>query len=526
MSEYSSRQTTSSETSDQALLRGDDAQKELWQRISSWHPDNPDDAFPFSVRLQKEHGWIASFTAKAIEEYRRFLFLSQVAGHVVCPSEDVDQVWHQHLTYTRSYWDDLCAKVLRAKLHHQPTKGGRSEHQLYTDLYSKTLASYESWFGEQPDERFWPCSLERFASKDVQRVDRRKYFVIPRPNLPMPSEVLAAISVRLREIPLWHRRKKIVGFGLVALLAPAAIPFGPLDWVGPDFLKWYAFVVVGAIIAAFVLRHVLWPDEPELADNVDYSEAACLTGNWKLAVNAVLAKLLASKQATAVVQGTTTQFLLNGTERPTGSDFEKRVIQALDQPSSLTLSEVHHEMQESGERLEESLRQRGLLPGNASYALAPRLFSSLLMVVVGIIGVAKVSVGISRGKPVGFLVLMLIVPSILAVWFLLRPRLTASARRWLRQQQSDRAELMKDVGDESRSPEQIALGTALFGAAALAGTQFMPLKTAWQSNRGEPGSSGCATAGCGANACGGAGGGGGCGGDGGSGCGGCGGGGD
>lgn len=224
MSEYSSRQTTSSETSDQALLRGDDAQKELWQRISSWHPDNPDDAFPFSVRLQKEHGWIASFTAKAIEEYRRFLFLSQVAGHVVCPSEDVDQVWHQHLTYTRSYWDDLCAKVLRAKLHHQPTKGGRSEHQLYTDLYSKTLASYESWFGEQPDERFWPCSLERFASKDVQRVDRRKYFVIPRPNLPMPSEVLAAISVRLREIPLWHRRKKIVGFGLVALLAPAAIP--------------------------------------------------------------------------------------------------------------------------------------------------------------------------------------------------------------------------------------------------------------------------------------------------------------
>lgn len=524
MSGYSSRQTTPWDASHQALIRGNDSQQELWRRLSSWHPDNPDDALPFSVRLQKEHGWTASYTSKAIEEYRRFLFLSQVAGHIVCPSEDVDQVWHQHLTYTRSYWDELCAKVLRQKLHHQPTKGGRSEHQLYTDLYSKTLASYEAWFGEQPDKHLWPCPQERFASKDVQRVDRRKYFVIPRPKLSMPSEVLAAISVRLREIPFWHRRKKIFGFGLVALLAPAAIPFGPLDWVGPDFLKWYAVLVIGAIIAAFVLRHILWPDEPELDDNVDYSEAACLTGNWKLAVNAVLAKLIASKQATAVVQGTTTQFLLNGSERTTGSDFEKRVIQALDQPSSLTLSEVHHEMQEAGEKLEESLRQRGLLTGNASYALAPRLFSSLLMAVVVIIGIAKVSVGVSRGKPVGFLILMMIVPCILAVWFLLRPRLTASARRWLRQQQSDRVELKNDVGDESRSPEQIALGTALFGAAALASTQLMPLRTAWQGNRSEPGSSGCATAGCGTAGGGGAG----CGGDGGGGggCGGCGGGGD
>lgn len=487
--------------------------------MSSWHPDNSDDALPFSGRLQIEHGWTAGYTARAIEEYRRFLFLSQVADHVVCPSEDVDQVWHQHLTYTRSYWDELCAKILRQKLHHQPTKGGRSEHQLYTDLYFRTLASYEAWFGRPPDKRIWPCPQERFASKDVLRVDRRKYFVIRRPKLAMLSEVLAAISVRLREIPRWHRRKKIFGFGLVALLAPAAIPFGPLDWAGPDFLKWYAFVVVGAIIAAFVLRHILWPNEPELSDSVDYSEAACLTGNWKLAVNAVLAKLIASKQASAIVQGTTTQFLLNGMERPTGTDFEKRVIRALDQPSSLTLSEVHNEMQESGEKLEESLRQRGLLTGNASYALAPRLFSSLLMVVVAIVGVAKVSVGISRGKPVEFLILMLIVPCILAMWFLLRPRLTASARRWLRQQQSELSDLRSDRGEESRSPEQVALGTALFGVAALMGTQLMPLRTAWQGNRIEPGSSGCATAGCGGNG----GGVGGCGGDGGGGCGGCGG---
>ncbi|MFN9717072.1 MAG: TIGR04222 domain-containing membrane protein [Planctomycetota bacterium] len=519
MSESSSRQTTPSVTSPPSLIHGNDWQHELWRRLSSWHPDNVDDALPFSVRLQREHGWTVSYTAKVIDEYRRFLFLSQVAGHVVCPSEDVDQVWHQHLTYTRSYWDDLCAQVLRKKLHHQPTKGGPSEHQLYMDLYSKTLASYELWFVEQPDERVWPCQRERFFSKDMQRVDRRKYFVIPRPDLALPAEILAAISDRLRETQLWHRGRKIMGFGLGVLLAPAAIPLGPLDWAGPDFLKWYAVILSGAIVAAFALRHILWPNEPELQDNLDYCEVACLTGKWKLAVNAVLAKSVASKHVTTVVHGTTIQFLLDGTERLAESDFEGRVIQSLDQSAGRTLSEVHHDMREFGENLEESLRERGFLTGNAFYGLAARLFSSLLMAIVALIGFVKVGMGIVRGRPVGFLVLMLIVPCVLAVWFLLRPRLTASARRWLRRQQSDLAELKQDRGEESRSPEQIALGTALFGVAALASTQLMPLKTAWQGDRGTPGSSGCATVGCG-------GAGGGCGGDGGGGCGGCGGGGD
>jgi uncharacterized protein (TIGR04222 family) len=491
-------------------------QNDVWNRLMLWHPDEPGSFYSFSHRLQHENGWTRVYTEKAIEEYRKFLFLSQVADHIVCPSEDVDQVWHLHLTYTRSYWEELCGNILKRPLHHQPTKGGRSEHELYVELYKRTLASYERWFGSSPDRLLWPSASERFTPKDVQRVDRAKYLLVRRINLQSPAW-FGGVSNRLQEILEWPRTTKVAGFGLAFLLTPAVIPLGPLDWAGPDFLKWYSFVLIGGVIAAFLLRHILWPDDSDVPEDLRYYEIACLKGNWKLAVNAVLAKLLTSKHVIADVRATKTLFLTTDSFTRGDNEFEDTVAQCLKQTKGLTMTELHNELQSSGEQLEESLRKRGLLTGNASYAFAARAYSFLIMLAVCGVGIAKVNVGVSRGKPVGFLVAMLIIPCLLTIWFLIRPRVTATARSWLKNQARARAGLKGEVGAAFRSPESIAIGTALFGAAALSGAELLPLKTAWQTNRVELGASGCGTAGCG---------GGGCGGGGGGGCGGCGGGGD
>ena len=104
----------------------------------------------------------------------------------------------------------------------------------------------------------------------------------------------------------------------------AAIPFGPLDWAGPDFLQWYLMTAIGAVATAFLLRHILWPDDPEVPETFGYFEVACLKGNWKLAVNSVLAKLVASKHATAVVVGTKTQFMLSQTGAAAKSEVARR----------------------------------------------------------------------------------------------------------------------------------------------------------------------------------------------------------
>ena len=57
-------------------------ERHLWHRISNFRLD------------AEENGWNRSFARRAAEEYRRFLFLAQVAGHPVSPSDEVDQVWH------------------------------------------------------------------------------------------------------------------------------------------------------------------------------------------------------------------------------------------------------------------------------------------------------------------------------------------------------------------------------------------------------------------------------------------------
>jgi hypothetical protein len=42
----------------------------------------------------RANGWSRPFALRAIEEYRKFVFLALVADHQVTPSDQVDQVWH------------------------------------------------------------------------------------------------------------------------------------------------------------------------------------------------------------------------------------------------------------------------------------------------------------------------------------------------------------------------------------------------------------------------------------------------
>src|SRR5262245_31122097 len=123
-------------------------QQVLYERLMQFQIDESGAELTFARRLARENGWTLDSAERVITEYKRFLFLACEAGHIVSPSEDVDQVWHLHLTYTRSYWSDLCPNVLARPLHHMPTKGGSAEQSYFVDLYNLTLASYEKAFGQ------------------------------------------------------------------------------------------------------------------------------------------------------------------------------------------------------------------------------------------------------------------------------------------------------------------------------------------------------------------------------------------
>jgi hypothetical protein len=127
----------------------------LWQRLSRFGFDAGEGSEPYSVKLAAAEGWPAEYTARVIEEYRRFLYLTQVDEGQATPSVAVDRAWHMHLTFTRSYWDVLCGEVLQKMLHHDPCRGAE-EMDRYADQYGATKRLYAEEFGQLPPEDIWP----------------------------------------------------------------------------------------------------------------------------------------------------------------------------------------------------------------------------------------------------------------------------------------------------------------------------------------------------------------------------------
>jgi hypothetical protein len=152
----------------------------LWGRIER-HAFEREDALDFVKRLAREHQWTLDFSRRAILEYRRFCFLAVTGSTPVTPSEEVDEVWHLHLTYSRDYWENWCRRVLCKPLHHDPTRGGPTEQSRFRMQYAATLARYEQFFGP-PGAEFWPATRDRFRpTPRFQMIDADAWLAIPRP---------------------------------------------------------------------------------------------------------------------------------------------------------------------------------------------------------------------------------------------------------------------------------------------------------------------------------------------------------
>ena len=63
----------------------------LFRRIDEFAIDDGTPALTFADRLARENGWTKAYTERVLREYKRFVYLTQVADHLVVPSEEVDQ---------------------------------------------------------------------------------------------------------------------------------------------------------------------------------------------------------------------------------------------------------------------------------------------------------------------------------------------------------------------------------------------------------------------------------------------------
>jgi uncharacterized protein (TIGR04222 family) len=476
---------------------------ELLERLKNFSPDASDSTFPFSSRLAKENQWSPAYARRVIEEYKRFAFLAVAAGHPVSPSEDVDQAWHLHLTYSQNYWRVFCPEILRQPFHHQPTKGGADEHEKFSDWYARTLASYETFFGEPPPADIWPPSEARQKIRQhFVRVDRQQHWIVRKPQ--------------------WRVNPAFVGtLGLILLLACCtgamfASGTNPLDLRGNEFLIFYLSLFAACFATALWLRRQSrLPAENEKVFNAELSpyEVAYLNGGKILTVNTAIANLI-RQNILRLDGGRKKRLLLSGGTPPNKmNELERVICAAAARPGGEQLKEVRMAAKTVVGEISGRLKNSGLVVGDAQANKA--VWMPLLIALTAVaLGVVKIFIGVQRDKPVGFLIALCVITGIVS--------LIALARRPLRSRFGDsvlaqfkvqHSTLKQSLTSPTVDPLMFAMGVGLFGLGALDGTAYAGLRKQLQP----PGASasGCGSS-CGSSC------GGGCG----SGCGGCGGGGD
>jgi uncharacterized protein (TIGR04222 family) len=438
----------------------------LWHRIRDFDIDAADASKNYSNRLAKENGWTPVYAKRVIDEYKKFTFLAVAAGHGVTPSKAVDEAWHLHLLYTQSYWEQFCPKVLGQPLHHRPSNGDQEQDMKFQNWYQNTLASYERLFNESPPADIWPRANEETKPK-------RRWLAF---------------------LPLF-------------LLTGCDKSMNPLEWPGPAFIPFFICLCLTAVGLALAARHLLRgpASGPPTADwRLGPYEVAYLNGGPQLAILTAVARLTAAKRI-EVNQKSGRLRLIDST--PMNDPLLDRIIlRAADTTGGILPEKLYQVTKPAMYEMEMNLRRQGLWVSTldtAKVQLIPFIIASLPLVV----GVTKMNIGMIRDRPVGFLIALCLITGIVSLGFLIKPRRSRYGDQVLKELQSSSAGYRTVGRNRKANADDLGFGLALFGFAALAGSEHEYLRRtmAQSSSYGSGGDSG-------SSSCGGDGGGGGCGG--------------
>lgn len=498
----------SREASSHKLASGDP----LWTRIETFELDVPMSGLNFTERLARENVWSLGYTKRVISEYKRFLYMAKRAGHVVCPSDAVDQAWHMHLTFTRSYWDELCGEVLESPLHHGPSRGGSQEKERYYQLYEKTQETYLGLFGAEPPEDIWPEPRKRFGEDlNFVRINSASHWILPKLGM----------------------KRLAIGGGAAGVAIPVAqVALNPLEWTGQSFLILFGACSLVALIVSLVGRHFVFSDRPGAEDgsgDIEPVEAAWLEGGDVAAVRCALVDL--ANDGAVQLEGSNVKEGPGAREaEPTGRIQQLLLNSVVGIPEGKSWTLLLRESRTGLIALRQRLEEKGLASSNSQISTN----TALALMTVGavmILGAAKIYIGFDRERPVGVLLLIEIALGAAMLGLIASaPRVTSAGKRMLQRlrekmQTQGSSGIVVDAGaadkasSTHRNDDLLLWGAALMGTQGLIGTGFEGYGDFTKPVAGgSAGSGGCGATGCGGDA--GAGGdGGGCGG----GCGGCGG---
>lgn len=130
----------------------------------------------FANKIMKKHRLPRAFTFRAIEEYKKFVYLGVISDFIVTPSKYIDLIWHEHLLFSKAY-REFCNEVIHYQFDHQPELiTTEDQTELFAVQYLETLGLYRKEFGMEPPENIWGTpkfDKERIDAKPVSETKKR-----------------------------------------------------------------------------------------------------------------------------------------------------------------------------------------------------------------------------------------------------------------------------------------------------------------------------------------------------------------
>ena len=261
-------------------------------------------------------------------------------------------------------------------------------------------------------------------------------------------------------------------------------------WTGPDFLAFYAVMLVTCVGLALWIPANLRPEGRKTRIE-DPEEIAMLAGG-------------AQRHALAIIADLYVQGALDKAQKSkasvarTSADTTSAGAAVLRKVGAFSVSEVVRTLKDHAKEIEARLQQRGLLMESGE-AIKLRLLSIAPFVALALIGLYRQQAGKELGEPTGYLVGLLILTAVCAVmrFSSANPRTqggNAVLKRW--REQSSRLK---------RAPEgpEVGLAVGLFGTGVLAATPYAHVHAMKQSASGGDGSGAADGDGGGGGGCGG-----------------------
>jgi hypothetical protein len=142
----------------------DIVQPDMWEKITELFGGTDACTKAFADKISRKHACSKRYALKAVEEYKKFLYLAVISDFHVTPSQAIDKVWHEHILFTKGY-RTFCDEVIAYNLHHHPELVPIEEQtEIYHAQYISTIELYIQEFGILPPKSIW----------DVTKYDKEK----------------------------------------------------------------------------------------------------------------------------------------------------------------------------------------------------------------------------------------------------------------------------------------------------------------------------------------------------------------